>query len=553
MSISPKDIFDAITKHRFLLIVVTLVTTVLGTGYAILKKDKWQASQGILVRDEMVLDTGRLGRFESTDAMQTAQETIAEIIYQSDVAHTTLEQFNAREHKEKRGWFSNKIAKVTGQGIDDLKSSIEVVAPNGAPFGRTEMIYFHVKASSPEKALLLNELHLQNVIARLKEIRKAKYASVVHELERTQAIARHDLDQLVAKTSNLEVSFGSDIIELRDLTDSSAGDGHLARLLTELKSERRRLGDSHQSQLKLKRMLNASMSPQDLLALPSGLLQSQPSLSRLRDGLVDAQLRKTELLGLLNADHPKAKAAITAEKQLKLQVQEELKIAFRRLDMEISEGSKRIQMISQKINDVEQRIGGVAKARTPYSSLVSDLENKSAFVDQIERDLTEARANLRSADAVSLVSLVGKPVGSHKPVGPSKKDIVFASMFGGLMIGLGWIFVVEPFGQSTTGIGRRFSDQFGIGRRSSDQIMNARVTSQVETDRSPGRRMTDQQRAISNSMPFGRRTSDLVCDQAATHQEAEIRKEEARKDQVGQITAEDVDDSTQVALSQRSS
>ena len=544
MSISPKDILDAVKKHLVLLLVLTIATTVLGTAYAFLKQDKWKATQGILVRDEMVLETGRMGRFESTDAMQTAQETIAEIIYQSDVVEETLEQIGdlGLPHPPKsRQWLASTKDSllaflptngqtthetgVLGQDIEDLKSSIDVVAPNGAPFGRTEMIYFHVKASSLERARLLNEAHIQNVVERLKDIRKEKYASVVNELEKTKSLAREDLARLISQAQELEVSFGSDIIELRDLTDNSAGDGHLARLLTELKTERRGLSTKHQAQIRLLSNLSASTTGNDLLALPAELLQSHPTLNRLRAGLVDAQLRKSQLLGLMNADHPKAKAAIVAEQQLKRQVEEELKIALAQLKIDINDGAQRIQMLSQKITDVEARIGGVAKVRTPYSSLVSDIENKSAFVDQIERDLTEARANLRSADAVSLISLVGQPVGSHKPIGPGKKNIIAASLLGGLMIGFGWIFVIEPLGQNVPHFGRRSNDQ-PVARRATDQIISSQTTGTEHANHRQGRRLSDTQQpaVLAAAVMVGRRTTDIIHDyrsvQPAQHQDS---------------------------------
>ena len=61
---------------------------------------------------------------------------------------------------------------------------------------------------------------------------------------------------------------------------------------------------------------DAEADPTRLMAAPNSLLDSQPALRRLKDGLVDAQLRTATLQGRMSAEHPEVVAAREAEVQV---------------------------------------------------------------------------------------------------------------------------------------------------------------------------------------------------------------------------------------------
>ena len=60
----------------------------------------------------------------------------------------------------------------------------------------------------------------------------------------------------------------------------------------------------------------AQADPTRLMAAPTRLLDSQPALRRLKDGLVDAQLRTATLQGRMSAEHPEVISAKEAETQV---------------------------------------------------------------------------------------------------------------------------------------------------------------------------------------------------------------------------------------------
>ena len=66
--------------------------------------------------------------------------------------------------------------------------------------------------------------------------------------------------------------------------------------------------------------------------MPNAVLDTQPALRRLKEGLVDAQLRAANLTGSLSAEHPQALAATTAVQKIKNQLLTELRVAIRTLD-----------------------------------------------------------------------------------------------------------------------------------------------------------------------------------------------------------------------------
>ena len=63
-------------------------------------------------------------------------------------------------------------------------------------------------------------------------------------------------------------------------------------------------------------LLAASQDPETLVATPNRLLEAHPGLRRLKEGLVDAQLRVAELMGKMNESHPDVKAALTEEAEI---------------------------------------------------------------------------------------------------------------------------------------------------------------------------------------------------------------------------------------------
>lgn len=481
---------NILAKHAKLIVVATTTCTLLALIFALAKKDTWTATQGLLVRDEAMGDMPKPGRFESTDAMQTAQETILELSrFPTVVRPALLAVGPGKKLKKKTQWPSH-------DDIESLQEAINVSAPGGAQFGRTEMIYVTVKAGSVDRAVRLTNSVVDNLEKQLKSVRRQRYASIISELERTVKLAAEDLEVATQKIERVELTVGTNLVSLRDLTDNQSGEGSLVREFSELKRELRIVKARVANQEKLRRVLiNGLSDPNVIVATPSSLLETQPSIRRLKDGLIDARIVTSRLAGIMKPDHPDLKAALKAEQEIRLHLYQELEVALRGLNSDVKVSRRAVAEIESHLASSQDNLLDVGKLRARYSNLRADVENKTKFLDQSRRDLAEARANQHSSDEVSLLTRIDTPIPSTRPVGPGKKTIILGGLFAGLAIAGGWVFLVEPIGVGTTGypqvgyfVGPNRTNQSlanRYGRRASDQSIGA------DSSSAPERRATD--------------------------------------------------------------
>ncbi len=476
-------------KHHRLIVSITSICTLLALGYALLKPAAWTATQGLLVRDEALGDMQRVGRFESTDAMQTAQETILELSRFPSVVRPTLERVGPGKKQ--------KSAFPTECDVEALQEAINVSAPGGAQFGRTEMIYLTVKAESPGRAVKLTDAVVDELETQLQGLRRERYVSIISELERTVKLAQDELNRATVEIEEIEANVGTDLVSLRDLTDNQAGEGSLAREFGDLKRELRNAKTDVEKQNNLRQvLLEAYRNPRSIIATPSDLLVTQPSIKRLKDGLIDAQIRTSKLLGVMTPQHPKIKAAKLAEQQIQRQLHNELKTAILGLNSDLKVSRARVARINSQLVSSQGSLLDVGKLRAQYSNLRAEIESKTEFLDKTTMDLARARGNQRASTEVSLLTRVGEPIPSIRPVGPGKKTILLGGFLGGLAIAGGLVFLMEPINLGT---------QVGsIGQTAYWSGPSRRLTDRVQ-----GRRASDRQEAIESNVRH-RRSSDKL-------------------------------------------
>ena len=149
------------------------------------------------------------------------------------------------------------------------------------------------------------------------------------ELEQTLKMALADLQQATDALSTMEREVGGDLAELRVLNQSGTGEGNLRSALNQVKTEiRQRQSEVESHQELIQVLVAAKQNPDELLAMPSSMFTSQPALKRLKDGLVDAQLRTSDLKGKMSPGHPLVQAAIQAEEAVRQNLRSELTAAL---------------------------------------------------------------------------------------------------------------------------------------------------------------------------------------------------------------------------------
>ena len=506
-------IVTTLTRRWYLWIFPTVAAALAAVAYTQVQQPAWRASQTLLVRDEAGAETERQGRFHSVEAMQTFQETIQEVARNHSVVAATLRDLGPPPGEEQPDQWP------TDRDIETVRRQIEVGAPGGAEFGRTEVIYLSVTACSPERSVELCRTLCDHLDERMRHLRNEKAVSLIAELERSFAMAQEDLELSTVKLQAFEQQVGSDLGELRILSDAGAGESNLRSSLNQLEAELREADGSLRSQQQQERLLIAARTDADrLLATPSHLLDSQPALRRLKDGLVDAQLRTAELSSMMSEQHPRVQAALTAEAGIRRELHAEIEAAVQGLTADVQVTQERVTSLNGQLDDVRRRLDRLAELRARYSNLVAEVNQRTGIVDRTRNDLTEARASQSAAQTASLMTRVDSPRAGDYPVGPSRKVIVAGGVAGGLMAGLGLVFLVAPLSLQAGAIGRRWSDRVASswGRR------------QADSQPSAGRHRRSTDRAAP-SVSSERRAEDRSVAGRATDGHAENSQETARR------------------------
>ncbi len=434
-----------------------------GLGYAVFKQDVYTARQPLVVRDEANSSFDRLGRFSSQTELKAAQETILEMTQNREVVAAALRQIGPPAgEKHDPQWPSSKLIDTTATKM------VNLLAPKGSEFGNTEVVYLQVKADRRVRAARFCQAMFDKLSEQLRTVRRVRGDSIIAELTYARDLAKQNLDESAARLHEIEVKFGTDLGELRNLNDTISGDGTNRRTLEETTRERQTAQLELEKLESLHKLLVAGAEdPQQLLVSGGDLLASQPSLQRLKDGLIDAQLAASQLAGILTEENPKRRAAVAAEKEIERRMRQETKSVIRAMEPMMNLHRDRVTRLHQRETQLLERLDQIAIARTDYAKIDAEVKHRTRLLAEAEQLLAEARASRTAALSTNLIAELGPPqVGTH-PTGPSGSLVTLGAMSAGLICGLGAVFLIAP-GPTEVQSGRRWSDYIGAGRRSTD-------------------------------------------------------------------------------------
>jgi uncharacterized protein involved in exopolysaccharide biosynthesis len=191
-------------------------------------------------------------------------------------------------------------------------------------------------------------------------------------------------------------------------------------------------------------LTKAQDAPGRFVATPNRLLESHPALRRLKDGLIDAQLRTAGLMGTMVADHPRVRAARESEEEIGRHLHDELALAGRGVEVELHVIADRRTLLEDQLAKTNERLCGLAAVRAGYANQVTETRNRAVLLERAEQNLSEARAARASAKAASLISRIDTPDAGIRPVGPGRIVIALCGVLGGLLTGCGVVFLSVP-------------------------------------------------------------------------------------------------------------
>jgi len=408
--------------------------------FAVVRPATWQASQALIVRNEATGGREEPGSFDRAEQMKVVQDTILELAMSRGVLRGALVEVGpAADATDSDGEWPS------ARDVAELRDAVTLVPPKGAEFGTTEVFYLAVKDRYRSRAVTLADALCDRLEARSQKIRDAKAQSMIGELTHAVKLARIDVDESTERLSAIEKEVGPDLAELRILNEATNGDSTLRRTAGEIATELREARGGHATSRELLSLLEqAQRDPGQLLAAPNQLLESQPALRRLKDGLIDAQIHTAQLKGRMSDEHPLVQAARESEKEIGRHLHHELGIALRGVKADLRLTSDRIGMLEERLAEVTGRLERLAELRTPYANQIAEMAHRTGLLQRAEQQLSQARASQASAAETSLISRIDTPDTGTKPLGPSRAIIALAGVVGGLFVGLGVLLLTVP-------------------------------------------------------------------------------------------------------------
>jgi len=441
------DIVGLFIRHPLRWAVPAVVVAAAASLFALTKPVTWEAALTMTVRAEANGNQGGAGRFRDLSEMKTVQETVLEVAKNRAVLEAALRKVGPpADAKDVAAW-------PTGTDVDDLGDSLKIVPPKGAEFGSTEVFYLKVKDGDRARAMALADAVADELLERFQSLRGEKAGSMVRELQVAVDIARKDLAESVKTLGAFETKVGGDLAELRNLEQLGSGDSDLRKLVVELENELRQAENAERGNQDLNNLLSAAQADSSrLLATPNRLLESQPALRRLKEGLIDAQLRTSQLLGSRSLEHPEVRASLDAQDEVRRHLHAELAAAAQGVAGELAVAHELVADRRAKAAAARARLDRLASLRAEYSALNSEMQYRIRQAEQSERALVDARASQAGGVASNLLTRLNKADAGTKPVGPGKTTLLAAGIGGGLMFGIGCLLLTTRLPDSLTNL-----------------------------------------------------------------------------------------------------
>jgi polysaccharide biosynthesis transport protein len=430
-------IWRIVYGQRILFGAVWLIVTALGVGYALLSPKLWPVTTGLAIREETGSSQGRPGEFASTEARRKAQESVTQLAASTSVIRDALAQTTSAKY--------SSAPVISTDAIEQAQGRIRVAPPKGIDFGVSEVLYLTVKDEDPAAAEQFSRSLVAQIDLRLKEMRRKRTDSLASELAQSLQLAEAELSAALGKMATMEAALGSDLAEMRIMTEPSAGESNLRRTLTEVENELRQARAQLDGNRTLLELLEAArQDPSRLIATPSRLLDSQPSLRKMKDQIVEAENRTSQLRGNLHETHPKVKAAKVVEEQARQQLFTELVLAVEGVKVEIHVGETRLNELASRRNAIENRLSHLAELRTDYSQLAAQVKDQSETVKRARDQLAEVKSSRAAAETSSVLASVEAPAVGLRPDGPGRSLICLVGVVAGFVMASSVVVAVAP-------------------------------------------------------------------------------------------------------------
>ncbi len=429
-------------RYKIVWIAPAILGAVLALCYAtMLSPQIWSARQSMIVRDDLLGQSYKPGRFDSIESMKSAQETILEIARQPQVIRNAMAKLGPPETLKNQAAIAEWPNEET---IEDMQDAVLIHAPNGAEFGKTEVIVLNVKQSTPERSLKFIELLLIEIIAKVDEVRSMRLQSMEVELTRVRDAAMAELKKSKDKLTQMDKALGSDIATMNALSDPQNSDNSIKRDISQIRIEIREATlELEKRNALLSQLEEAKTKPDRILGLSAGMIGILPALDDLKKEMIEKQAEFAVAMGVYQPGHPKyarSKKAIDAMRQ---QIHLELDLCIAAMENEVKDANTRWSRLDNEMKSLDLQLTKLSENRTEILTLVAELKERTEIANKAQSNLAEIKS-LAEAGVSNLIARVDEPQVFTRPDGPGKKLKILVGGFAGLMIGLGIVLLIAP-------------------------------------------------------------------------------------------------------------
>lgn len=438
--LSSPDVFHVLRTHYKRWLIPTLLAGAAATAYGLVYPGTWESTQALIVRADSSNSQDGPGKFAHADDMKVLQETILELSKSPAVLHEALTEVGPDADADRATW-------PDAADIDGARASVRLLPPKGAEFGRTEIFYLKVRDRDRTRALALTGAICRQIERRLQELRNCRAESMIAELVKSVNMSKADLEEATLKVATIEKKVGSNLPELRLLSETGSAESALRHTLTEISSELRQAQNAVHSDEELQKLLQSggSVSGQ-LMAMPGRLLESQPALRQLKEALIGAEIQRAQIQGKMGTGHPVVEAAKQSEDRIGQNLHDELALATRGVEVDLRVNRDHQTMLQKQLDEVKAQLVELAEVRAAYANLTDEVKSRETLLHRAEQNLADARAAQATALAGSLLSKVDGPDTGATPAGPTPVMIAAGGLAGGLLLGLGLVVLTVPSG-----------------------------------------------------------------------------------------------------------
>ena len=425
-------LITTVGNYYKLLIVPAIIGLVLATFYAFLiMPEQWTARQSFLIRDDLSGSAFKPGRFDSEESRKSAQETILEIARRPLVVRSVLKKLGPESFMVGSNWISDEL-------IEDTQEVINISAPNGAEFGKTDAIVLTASASSRDRTRKFIEILSEEIISQTNRVRAMRFESMEMETDLAYKAAIQARDEAIDRLNDLDQQLGSDFGFLSIKGSQTAG-------VDAIKSEILQKQDElEKSEAILGALQQAFNNPETASQLPSEVLVAQPTLEKTMSKLLDLLEELHVAKGRFADKHARVRGIEKSIEFAQQQLYDSLTGEMAGVQAGIGLKKRQIARLNDRIEKIKARLIRFSKSRSKHLALSTQVKQLSETANTAKSAWSEIQSRTKAARMVGLLTPTDVAQVNSRPDGIGKKYAMLAGLIAGLMIGVGLIFAIAP-------------------------------------------------------------------------------------------------------------